>query len=246
MSPTVSDPTRHNRSMPGSIDLNADLGEGVTDDAGLLAVVSSANVACGYHAGDAVIMRAVCEEAARRGVAVGAQVSYADRAHFGRARVDVGYDVLRAQIADQVDALTGIAAAAGTRVSYVKPHGALYHRVVDDEQQARAVLDGSGALPVLGMPGSVLLALAVAAGRPVTREGFPDRAYTAAGRLVSRDRPGAVLDDPELIAARAVQMAGSGQVDSVCVHGDSPGAVAAATAVRRALEAAGIAVRARR
>src|SRR3954452_15686849 len=127
---------------PRRIDLNADLGEGVTDDPGLLAVVTSANVACGYHAGDAATMAAVCAEAARRGVVVGAQVSYADRANFGRVARDVGYDLLRAQVADQVDVLRRIAAEAGTAVGYVKPHGALYNRVVDDVPQARAVLDG--------------------------------------------------------------------------------------------------------
>jgi 5-oxoprolinase (ATP-hydrolysing) subunit A len=226
-----------------SIDLNADLGEGVTDDPGLLAVVTSANVACGYHAGDAATMEAVCLEAARRGVVVGAQVSYADRAGFGRVPRDVAYDVLRSQVADQVQVLGEIAMRAGTTVSYVKPHGALYNRVVDDDQQARAVLDGSGDLPVLGLPGSVLLDRAGAAGRTVWREGFPDRGYTDTGRLLPRGEPGALLDDPLVIARRAVEMARSGLVDSVCVHGDSPGAVATARAVRNALEADGIAVR---
>jgi 5-oxoprolinase (ATP-hydrolysing) subunit A len=226
-----------------SIDLNADLGEGVTDDPGLLAVVTSANVACGYHAGDAATMAAVCREAARRGVVVGAQVSYADRAGFGRVPMEVAYDVLRAQVADQVDVLGGIADRAGTAVRYVKPHGALYNRVVDDPAQAEAVLDGSGDLPVLGLPGSVLLARAEAAGRTVWREGFPDRGYTPSGRLVPRGEPGAVLDDPAVIARRAVEMARSGRVDSVCVHGDNPGAVATARAVRDALEADGIDVR---
>jgi UPF0271 protein len=230
-------------AAPTSIDLNADLGEGVTDDPGLLAVVTSANVACGYHAGDVATMTSVCEQAARLGVVVGAQVSYADRANFGRVALDVPYDELRAQVADQVEVLGRIAAQAGTAVRYVKPHGALYNRVVDDEPQARAVLDGSGALPVLGLPGSVLLDLARRAGRAVWREGFPDRGYTEDGRLMPRGQPGAVLDDPAVIARRAVEMARSGGVESVCVHGDSPGAVENAHAVRDALEAAGIDVR---
>jgi 5-oxoprolinase (ATP-hydrolysing) subunit A len=229
--------------VPGSIDLNADLGEGVTDDPALLAVVTSANVACGYHAGDEATMRAVCEEAVRRGVAVGAQVSYDDRPNFGRVARDVDHTVLRDQVGDQVTTLSRIAADAGTSVSYVKPHGALYNRVVDDEDQARAVLAGSGDLPVLGLPGSVLLDLAGRAGRQVRREGFPDRGYTDDGRLLPRDRPGAVLDDPTQIADRAVAMARSGGVESVCVHGDAPAAVAAATAVRLALEAAGFRLR---
>lgn len=219
------------------IDLNADLGEEVTDDAALLRVVTSANVACGYHAGNVTIMRAVCGLAAASGVAVGAQVSYDDRPGFGRREVDVHPDLLREQVADQVTLLSRIAAEAGTRVSYVKPHGALYNRVVHDAEQARAVLDGSLRLPVLGLPGSVLLDLAAAAGREVRREGFPDRAYTEDGRLRPRTEPGAVLDDADLIAARAVELAAS--VDSVCVHGDTPGAVAHAHAVRAALEGAG-------
>jgi len=218
------------------VDLNADLGEEVTADAALLAVVTSANVACGYHAGSAAIMREVCAEAARQGVSVGAQVSYDDRAGFGRRRTDVDGEVLREQVLDQVGTLREIALAAGTDVRYVRPHGALYHRVLDDVEQASAVLDGSGALPVLGMDG-VLLALAVHAGRQVWREGFPDRSYDATGRLVGRDRPGAVLADPAAITTQALALAH--QVDSLCVHGDEPEAVARAHAVRRGLEAAG-------
>jgi UPF0271 protein len=220
-----------------TIDLNADLGEEITDDAGLLAVVTSANVACGYHAGNAAVMQAVCAEAARRGVAVGAQVSYADRDGFGRVERDVPSDVLREQVADQVGTLDAIARAEGVVVRYLKPHGALYHRVARDDEQAAAVLAGSGDLPVLGMPGSRLLALAGESGRRTVHEGFPDRGYDGSGGLLPRDRSGAVLHDPHEIAARAVALAGS--VDSLCVHGDSPGAVTAAAAVRRALEAAG-------
>jgi 5-oxoprolinase (ATP-hydrolysing) subunit A len=223
------------------VDLNADLGEEVTDDDGLLVVVTSANVACGYHAGTTAIMRRVCEEAARLGVTVGAQVSYDDRAHFGRVRRDVAYAVLREQVADQVGVLGEQAGAAGTVVRYLKPHGALYHRVIDDDEQARAVLDGSGSLPVLGMPGALLLALASAAGRATYTEGFPDRGYGDDGRLLPRDRPGAVLADAAAIATRAVALAAD--VDSVCVHGDTPGAVGHAQAVRRALEGAGLLVR---
>jgi UPF0271 protein len=226
-----------------TIDLNADLGEGVTDDPGLMALVTSANVACGYHAGDEEIMRMVCFEAAARGVAVGAQVSYDDRDGFGRRHLDVPFDTLREQVAHQVGLLDEIARAAGTRVSYLKPHGALYNRVVHDEEQARAVLSGSGDLPVLGLPGSVFLELAAALGRETHQEGFPDRAYTPEGRLVPRDEPGAVHDDPSVIAARALELARSGDVASVCVHGDSPGAVRNAAEVRRTLESAGLTLR---
>src|SRR5687768_15399727 len=225
----------------GVIDLNADLGEEVSDDAALLAVVTSANVACGYHAGNPAIMRAVCEEAARLGVSVGAQVSYADRENFGRVALDVEHDVLRDQVADQVGVLGAIAERAGTVVRYVKPHGALYHRVIDDPDQAAAVLAGSGRLPALCMPGE-LLTQAAAAGRRVLLEGFPDRAYGPDGRLVPRSEPGAVLTDGARIARRAVELATGAdpRIDSVCVHGDTPGAVAHARAVRRALEAAGL------
>ena len=217
------------------VDLNADLGEEVTDDAGLLAVVTSANVACGFHAGTTAIMRSVCAESARRGVVVGAQVSYRDRENFGRVARDPGHDVLREQVAEQVAVLSEIARAEGTHVRYVKPHGALYHRVTDDPEQADAVLGGSGELPVLGFPGSRLLGLGEAAGRATYAEGFPDRGY-ADGRLIDRGRPGALLEDVEAIAAQAVGLAGT--VASLCVHGDSPAAVTRAHAVRRALEAA--------
>ena len=227
---------------PGpAVDLNADLGEEVTDDAGLLAVVTSANVACGFHAGTPDTMRTVCAEAARLGVVVGAQVSYADRAHFGRVEHDVAPDLLRDQVAEQVAVLDTIARAEGTRVAYVKPHGALYHRVSRDDGQAAAVLAGSRDLPVLGFPGSRLLALASAAGREAYEEGFPDRGYTDDGRLVPRGEPGALLDDESAIVAQAAALAPG--VASLCLHGDSPGAVAHAHAVRRALEAAGYVLR---
>jgi 5-oxoprolinase (ATP-hydrolysing) subunit A len=230
--------------MARTIDLNADLGEGVTDDAGLLDLVTSANVACGYHAGDEDIMRAVCARAAERGVAVGAQVSYADRENFGRVALEVASDVLREQVADQVGTLSRLAASEGTRVTYLKPHGALYNRVVHDEEQAGAVLAGAGDLPVLGLPPSVFLKLAREAGRTVFAEGFPDRGYTPEGTLVPRGQPGALVDDPATIAERAVQMAVGGEVASVCVHGDSANAVRNAAAVRRALEASGFVLQA--
>ena len=222
------------------IDLNADLGEELTDDEALLAVVTSANVACGYHAGSREVMRVVCAEAARLGVVLGAQVSYDDRENFGRVDQEVPYAVLREQGADQVGELAGGAAAEGTSVQYVKPHGALYHRVLDDEEQARAVLDGSGVLPVLGMPGE-LLRLATDAGRAVFREGFPDRGYAEDGRLLPRTEPGALVEDRDGVVAQALALAA--RVDSVCLHGDTPGAVAHAVAVRASLEAAGFELR---
>jgi 5-oxoprolinase (ATP-hydrolysing) subunit A len=234
----------HGGDSPTSqfVDLNADLGEGVTDDAGLLAVVSSANVACGYHAGSPTIMRAVCARAAHLGVSVGAQVSYADRENFGRIPREVEPWILSEQVADQVGILRDIAISEGSAVRYLKPHGALYHRVAVDPVQASAVLAGSGSLPVLGFPHSVLLQLASAQGRRTYREAFPDRAYTPEGTLQPRTQPGAVLADPHQIARRAVGFAGS--VDSVCVHGDTPAAVLIAATVRAALTEANWSIRA--
>ncbi len=226
--------------MPRRVDLNADLGEEVTDDRALLQVVTSANVACGYHAGTPAVMRAVCEEAVARSVTLGAQVSYADRENFGRVVVEVAPSVLAEQVADQVGVLGEAARAAGGAVAYLKPHGAHYHRAAADGVTARAVLSGSGSLPVLGMPGSKLLTLAATSGRATRHEGFPDRGYTPAGTLVPRSEPGALLTDSATIAARAVELAGS--VDSVCVHGDTPDAVQHAIEARRALTEAGFVV----
>ena len=227
--------------MPRRIDLNADLGEGVTDDKGLLEVVSSANVACGFHAGDVATMRLVCEIAAERGVAIGAQVSYRDREGFGRRAMDVEDGVLSQWVEEQVEGLSEIAMGCGTEVTYLKPHGALYNRVIDDAAQAEAVLVGSGRLPVLTLPIGELRARALAAGRDVRTEGFPDRGYSPDGRLLPRSQADALVEDPAQIALNAVHLAERG-IDSVCVHGDSPGAVAAALRVREALVEAGYAL----
>ncbi|MFC8147335.1 LamB/YcsF family protein [Streptomyces paradoxus] len=248
-----------------SIDLNADLGEGfgrwrLTDDERLLSVVTSANVACGFHAGDPVTMRRVCELAAGRGVRIGAQVSYRDLAGFGRRAMDVPPAELAAEIAYQIGALEVFARAAGARVAYVKPHGALYNRVVHDEEQAAAVVDGvllaDAALPVLGLPGSRLLELAGKAGLPVVTEAFADRAYTDAGTLVPRTLEGAVVTDPDAVVERSLGLARSGEVvsrsgtrievraRSLCLHGDTPGAVELARRVRERLEASGVRVEA--
>ena len=243
------------------VDLNADLGEGfgpwaMTDDEGLLDVVTSANVACGFHAGDASHMRRVCALAAERGVVIGAHVAYQDLAGFGRRFIDVEPGVLADQVLYQVGALRGIAEAEGAAVRYVKPHGALYHAIGSDPGQAEAVVSAvvaSGVPVVLGAPGALWLELARAAGLRTVLEGFPDRGYAAEGTLVPRSRPGALVSDPQVIAERAVEMATTGTVvaedgstvhlapGSLCVHGDSPGAVATARAVRAALEAAGVA-----
>ncbi|MEV0040472.1 5-oxoprolinase subunit PxpA [Streptomyces sp. NPDC050804] len=248
-----------------SIDLNADLGEGfgrwrLTEDEQLLSVVTSANVACGFHAGDAATMRRVCAWAAERGVRIGAQVSYRDLAGFGRRSMDVPPDELAAEIAYQIGALEVFAKAAGARVAYVKPHGALYNRVVRDEEQAEAVVEGvlltGERLPLLGLPGSRLHQHAEKAGLPVVTEAFADRAYTPEGTLVPRGEDGAVITDPATVVERSVSMARFGvltsrcgqsvavRARSLCVHGDTPGAVGLARRVRDRLEAAGVRVEA--
>jgi len=246
-----------------SIDLNSDLGESfgawtMGDDAAMLQLVTSANVACGFHAGDASTMLETCRLAAQDGVAVGAHVSYRDLAGFGRRATDVPPDVLHAEVLYQLSALSGIARTAGAAVTYVKPHGALYNRIVGDRAQAdavvRAVADFDPSLAVLGLAGSEVAHSAEAAGLRFVREAFVDRGYLADGTLVPRGRAGAVLSGDESIAARAVRLAVEGtvtaadgteirvEVDSLCVHGDTPGAVAMAAAVRSALAEAGVSV----
>jgi len=244
-----------------AVDLNADLGEGfgawrLGDDDALLTVVTSANIACGFHAGDPLILRRCCAAAAERGVAIGAQVSYRDLAGFGRREMDVPPDELTAEVLYQIAALDGIARAEGSRVRYVKPHGALYNRIARDPVQARAVVAAVAAydatLPVLTLPGSVAAQITIEAGLRAAAEAFADRAYTAEGTLVSRREPGSVLSDPAEVTERAVTVATRGQVrsadghpvtvhaESICVHGDTPGAVELARAVRRGLAAAGV------
>jgi len=236
--------------MAASVDLNADLGESygrwlLGDDMALLQVITSANVACGFHAGDPTTLLRTCEAAVAAGVVIGAQVGYGDLRGFGRRFIDVAADDLTADVIYQIGALDGLARTVGARVAYVKPHGALYNTVVHHEAQARAVVEAVGAydaaLPVLGLPGSVLLREAEATGLATVREGFADRAYADDGTLVPRTQPGAVLDDCEAVAAQAVRLAP--EVDSICLHGDTPHAVEFAHGVRAALTSAGIDVR---
>jgi 5-oxoprolinase (ATP-hydrolysing) subunit A len=245
------------------LDLNSDLGEGygrwaLGDDAALLEVVTSANVACGFHAGDPATIDRTVRTAVERGVAVGAQVSYPDLVGFGRREIDVPPGDLTADVLYQIGALEAFARAAGSRVRYVKPHGALYNRIARDPVQAAAVVEAirryDPSLPLLTLPGSAAMQAAQEAGIPAVGEGFADRAYTSEGRLVSRREPGSVLHDPGQVAARAVVMATEGRVEtaggeevavqvrSICVHGDTPGAVGLARAVRSALEEAGVTV----
>jgi UPF0271 protein len=244
-----------------TIDLNADLGESFAvwrlgDDDAMLDLVTSANVACGFHAGDPVGLARTCRAAAQRGVRIGAQVGYRDLAGFGRRYIDVAADDLTADVIYQIGALQALAHAAGATVSYVKPHGALYNTIVTDRGQAgsvaRAVHAVDPGLPVLGLDGSVFFEEAASLGLRTVPEAFADRAYRPDGQLVSRREAGAVLQDPREIAERVATMVTSGRVtavdgslipvrvESVCVHGDSPGAVQIASAVRKRILADGV------
>ena len=250
--------------MP-AVDLNADLGEGfgiwqLGDDENMLDIVTSANLACGFHAGNPVGLARICGAAAARGVRIGAQVGYFDLAGFGRRRIEVEPEELRADVIYQIGALQAMARAAGTTLGYVKPHGALYNTIASDPEQARAVAEAVHAadpgLPVLGPAGSAFFAEAVRLGLRTVAEAFADRAYLPDGTLVPRRDRGAVLHEPEQVADRAASMVTTGQVtavdgsvieveaESICVHGDSPGAVRMAAAVRRRLEAEGVALKA--
>jgi UPF0271 protein len=246
-----------------SIDLNADLGETVdgvptADDEALFSVISSANVACGAHAGDDESMATAVARADRFGVAIGAHPSFLDRANFGRVALEVAPKVLREQVRDQILRLAGY----GATVRYVKPHGALYHVVIKDSDAAdavaSAVADASAhfgrALPILGMVGAITHS-ARALGLEFILEAFLDRGYTRDGLLVARDQPGALLNDPDLVAARAIRLVTEGVVEaidgtlvpsqarSLCLHADSPGASLMANSVREVLDANGIGVR---
>lgn len=245
------------------IDLNSDLGESfgswsMGDDEALVRVVSSANVACGFHAGDPSTIRRTCAAAAAAGVTVGAHVAYRDLAGFGRRFLDVSHAELVDDVVYQIGALAALASAEGADVRYVKPHGALYNAVAGHREQARAVVEAvrvvDPTMPLLTLPGSVLAQEARAVGLRVVVEAFADRAYRPDGSLVPRRETGAVLHDPEVIARRVVRMAVAGEVEavdgtvlrveaeSVCVHGDTTGAVEISRRVRAALEDAGVRV----
>lgn len=262
------------------IDLNCDLGEARRgtprwtaslapgagpdpDDAALLDVVTSANVACGFHAGNRPTMNATAVAAAQRGVALGAHPSYRDGANFGRVAQDLSREEVARLVQFQLEELDMAARRHGTRVRYLKPHGALYNRIVHDAEQAAGVMDAvlryaelarEEPLPVLGLPGSVVLDHASAAGVRAVAEAFADRGYRPDGTLVPRGEPGAVLSDPDQVAARVVAMATGQEITaaggahvvidaaSVCVHGDTPGALDVARRVRGDLEAAGVEV----
>lgn len=246
-----------------AVDLNADLGEGTPYDAGLLEVVSSASVACGFHAGSPQTMVETAQAALARRVAVGAHPSYGDRDGFGRRPVDMTAPELVALVAYQVGAMAAAAGVAGTTVRFVKPHGALYNRAAVDPGVAEAVVAavevagasiGNRSLAVLCPAGSELARRAEKARLPWFAEAFADRLYAPDGTLTSRSQSGSVIDDPELVARQALDLALRGRVrtsdgveievpaHSICLHGDTPGAFALARAVRWALEDAGVAI----
>lgn len=244
-----------------SVDLNADLAEGfgvweLGDDVAMLDIVTSANLACGFHAGNPVGLARTCRAAAERGVRIGAQVGYFDLAGFGRRQIEVAPAELTADVMYQIGALQALARAAGSALAYVKPHGALYNTIVDHREQARAVAEAVHAvdsgLPVLGLAGSVFFEEAERRGLRTVAEAFADRAYLPDGRLLPRREADAVLRDPGQIAERVLHMVDTGtvtsvdgtvikiDVESVCVHGDSPGSVAIAAAVRSRLLGSGV------
>ena len=246
------------------MDLNSDVGESfgawdMGDDAAIFRSVSSANVACGFHAGDPSVMAQTCRDAVAAGVTVGAHVAYRDLAGFGRRFLDCSPTELADDVLYQMGALEAVARAAGTTVRYVKPHGALYNTIVHHEAHAQAVVDAvkafGGDLPLLLLPGSVALRTAEKAGLRAVPEAFADRGYTPEGTLVSRRDPGAVLHDAAQVTERMVRLAEDGTLtavdgstvrihaESICVHGDTPGAAAMAAEVRAGLDRAGITVR---
>ncbi|MBN8750244.1 LamB/YcsF family protein [Xylophilus ampelinus] len=248
-----------------NIDLNSDLGESLGawrmgDDDAMLDIVTSANVACGFHAGDPAGILATLKAAAARGVAVGAHVAYPDLVGFGRRAMDIASADLVAGVIYQIGALRSLAATAGARVRYVKPHGALYNTIAHDARQARdviaAIRGADPELALVALAGSPLVGWAREAGLRVVSEAFADRAYTAQGTLVPRGQPGAVLHDPAQVAARMLRLVREGVVEavdgsltrveaeSICVHGDSAGAVAMAAELRRVLHDAGVGLRA--
>ncbi|WP_338884170.1 5-oxoprolinase subunit PxpA [Xenorhabdus sp. TH1] len=249
--------------MIKTIDLNSDLGESfgqwrMGHDEEILGIVSSANVACGFHAGDPVGILQTLKSAQKNDVAVGAHVSYPDLVGFGRRKMDIASHELTADVIYQIGALQGLATAAGTKVSYVKPHGALYNTIANDEYQAIAVIEGILAidpnLVLVGLAGSNILKLAQEKGLRTIAEAFADRAYTSQGELVSRRETGSVLHDADLVAQRMLQLVAEGGIesidgkftpiraDSICVHGDTPGAVAMAKQIKAVLQQAGITI----
>ena len=229
-----------------TIDLNSDMGEGSGADDALLGVVSSANIACGMHAGDPSVMRRTVRAAKAAGVAIGAHPGFPDREHFGRRDMQMTPGQIEDCVIYQIAALAGIAAAEGAALAHVKPHGALYNMAAKDDAMADAIAAAiariDGGLVMVGLPGSSLERAAATAGLRFAAEGFADRAYEPDGSLVPRAKPGALITDPAAAAAGALRMAREGRVSTICIHSDTPHAAAIGAAVRRALDEAGVRV----
>ena len=241
--------------MAMSIDLNADLGEGM-DDAALLPFVTSANVACGMHAGGPSLMDRTVALALERGVRVGAHPGYADRANFGRLDVDLPLEEVEDLVLYQIGALDGFVRAHGGRLAHVKPHGALYNRAAKEPALARAIARGvrrfRADLVLVGLAGSQLVAAAQEEGLPAAGEAFADRRYLPDGALMPRKQAGSLLSDPAEAAEQAIHIAHDGFViaaggsrvavaaQTLCLHGDTPGAARIARAVRERLEGEGV------
>ncbi len=239
--------------MVRAVDLNSDVGEGFGawpggPDRELINIITSANIACGFHAGDPSIIRRTCEMAAEKKVAIGAHVSYPDLAGFGRRFIDMRADELTDAVIYQLGALDGCARVAGSAVTYVKPHGALYNTIVHHEQQANAVATAvrlyDPTLPLLGLPraGSAIERAAVEHGLNFCFEGFADRGYAADGTLIPRGQPGALLTDDDAATKQALELADRG-IASICLHSDTPGAAELAAAVAVGLLQAGFELR---
>ncbi|UXC35868.1 5-oxoprolinase subunit PxpA [Cupriavidus gilardii] len=242
------------------IDLNADLGEGCGSDEALLALISSANVACGWHAGDASTMLQTVQWALAKGVAIGAHPSYPDRENFGRTEMQHDPRDIYADVLYQIGALAAIVKAQGGRLAHVKAHGALYNQAARNRAQAQAIVDAvrdfDPQLVFFGLAGSVMIEVAREAGLTVKEEVFADRGYNSDGSLVRRGTPGALLDDDEAVLAQTLSMVREHKVraidgqwipiqaDTVCLHGDGPHALAFAQRIRDCLREEGIAVRA--
>jgi UPF0271 protein len=231
-----------------SIDLNADLGEGDPYDLALLRIVSSCNIACGGHAGDAETMRATVLSALENGVSIGAHPSYPDREGFGRRSGYLSGEELLVSLTAQINALGSVVMESGAALTHVKPHGALYNDAVNDRELADVIANAiCASVPdamFVGLPESELQNAAVDHGLVFAAEGFIDRAYQDDGQLVPRSEPGAVHESLELVLPQAVSLVG--KVDTLCIHGDTPGAADAAAAVRRELEKQGVEIRALR
>ena len=244
--------------MSRTIDLNADVGEGCGQDAELMPLISSANIACGVHAGDAESMRDAVELALDYGVALGAHPSFPDRENFGRREMHLSARDLHECIVAQIESLASVAMKAGARLRHVKPHGALYNMAARDSELAHVVVTAirsvDQSLMVFGLAGSELLSAAARVGLRGVSETFADRGYRPDGSLQPRNEPGSVIHEAETVAARALTMALEGSVvafdgsqvalraDTICVHGDTPGADALARRIRNVLSGAGIRV----